>query len=606
MLQVKDVSVLSNDQLVLKSVTLDVLPGTLVCIVGSSGVGKTMLLEIMAGVTQPSCGIVQDELSLQGAYGKLFIPSNPQTCESETVREYLMHSRRARPGSAYSVASDVNLMLEQMGLTSRADYYISDDRESRFVRLSFGEMKRVALARALLLEPSVLLADDLTSGLSEDDILKLMPLLRGYAHRAGRSCRSIVCTTHQGSARCMSYFDRIVMMADGGVVFDGVLCDLYTHFKTLTRVEYASLDMFDTPVNWALWHLAKGVDASARSKWDTAELVFRAREAGYFGKTSVGHPYIQLYHPTPPTSYRRQFVLCLARIWRTHTRGFKSIFFVTFSLTVLLLLCCTMINARIPQQNGTSRACGEVGVIFVVSYISTAAVRLYIPTMIELYPVVKTEIRHGMYTPIMLMLACTVCSAVQWLSLSMSAWLVAAIVLPPRSTHEYVVAVILLTLEILIHVTVLETLVFAGVRRRFVDAYVCLFQTICWMSAANVSGYIAMNLPGRMLYSITPTALTFSGLIRNRFDADVSVVSLLVDVRTEPGVFFVVQLSVYLLCLRIISWIVIHDKLRQPDRVFAFADCRKLESIYTHGLLYSRGPVEEGFSMDNITEVTSL
>jgi ABC-type multidrug transport system ATPase subunit len=584
MLKIQDVSVFSNGKFILKSVSIDVQPKTLVCIVGLSGVGKSTLLEIMAGVTTPSCGIVQDGPVQEGSFAKVFLAADAPECSTETVHEWLTHSRRSRPGTTLQMESEVDDVIQQLGLSDCANSYMNGVADQ--TRLSSGELKRVGIANALLLDPSVLIADELTSGLSDADVLKLMPVMRRYVQDslAGPD-KSIICTIHQGSAACMAFFDRTIVLAEGAVVFDGNLSDLYSHFSVLTNSEVLSLESFDTAVDWALWHLAEGKHHIKNAKWDIAELVFKAREARFFNDVQEAYVADQTIARTTSVSVWRQFELCFLRLWRAQVRSVKSVFSVTIIMGVLLLGCFMMINAKIPQRDEMSRAFGELNVIYVSTFMESTAVRLHVPTLTALYVVFKREIRQRMYSSTVLLIACAVCWLFQWILVSVMVCLVIATVLPPYTMSEAVIAVSLLTMEVLIHATVLDTLAYSGVRRRYVDACLCLFDTVCWMSAGNVSGYAGMTTVGRFLYKISPTALTFAGLIRNRFGEDISTVSMFLDVRPEPSMYFLTQIGVYLVCLRLVSAVIIATTMNHPDRVFTRISRLKLESMQMEYLL---------------------
>jgi ABC-type multidrug transport system ATPase subunit len=582
MLQVKDVNVLARNRFILKSVSFNVSAKSLVCIVGLSGVGKSTLLQIMTGAITPSCGSVEYDDQQVSSFGRIFLSAKLPLCSTETVREWLTHSRRSRPGTALQTETEVSTIMLKMGISHCESAYVNGT--SGCTRLSSGELKRIAICNALLLEPSVLLVDELTSGLSEADVLQVMPVLQAYVKdELIGADKSLVCTIHQGSTKCMAFFDQVIVLAEGGVVFDGQMKDVHAYFSNLMRSEVLPVDSFDTAVDWALWHLADGKHPIQSAKWDIAELVLKAREARFFDNmhdvavADQSNWRQQRCH----VSAWRQFDLCFTRLWRAQVRGIRSIFCVTLGLGSLLLACFILINARITEREDVSKAFGELNVIYVSTFMISTAVRLHVPVLTAMQASFKVDIRQRMYTPSILVVACVACWMIQWLIISVAVQLIMSIVLKPRSFSEAAVSIMFLFVEVLIHATILDTVVWSGMRRRYVDACMVLFDTMCWMSAGNVSGYTGMTVFGQMLYNISPTALTFAGMIRNRFGEDTFAVSLFLDLRPEPALYFLSQLCVYLLCLRIISTMIICMNIRQPDRTCQAVSGDTLESMHT-------------------------
>ncbi len=143
----------TDDQLVLRDVSLQVAPRAFVALVGQSGVGKSTLLRILAGLISPSEGTVSlkgDSASTDDDIGIVFQQDNlmPWRTAYENVRLPL----EIRGINGRNAQNRVEEMLELVGL--------SEAKESYPAQLSGGMKQRVALARALVAEPSILLLDE--------------------------------------------------------------------------------------------------------------------------------------------------------------------------------------------------------------------------------------------------------------------------------------------------------------------------------------------------------------------------------------------------------------------------------------------------------------
>ncbi|GGM63086.1 NitT/TauT family transport system ATP-binding protein [Halarchaeum rubridurum] len=147
--------------LVLDEIDLDVEPGSFVSLLGPSGCGKTTLMNVVAGLVEPTSGtmrrggrdVTPDDLSS----GYVF--QEPRLLEWRTVAENIEFALQARDVPESEWDERIEKYLDMVGLLSDADNYPS--------RLSGGMKQRVAIARALAIEPEMLLMDEPFSSLDE-------------------------------------------------------------------------------------------------------------------------------------------------------------------------------------------------------------------------------------------------------------------------------------------------------------------------------------------------------------------------------------------------------------------------------------------------------
>ncbi|ANC30923.1 ABC transporter ATP-binding protein [Isoptericola dokdonensis] len=199
----------------LQGVTLEVAAGELLVVRGPSGSGKTTLLNVLGGLDAPTSGRVwlgERELTAVPAdevlaarrdeIGYVFQSFGlvPVLSAAENV-EVPLRLRRVPAGERAERVADA---LERVGLSGHAD--------QRPYELSGGQQQRVGIARALVAEPRVLLADEPTGQLDSATGRRVMDLLRELVHTAGTAA---VVTTHD--PELVARADRVVDLHDGAL-----------------------------------------------------------------------------------------------------------------------------------------------------------------------------------------------------------------------------------------------------------------------------------------------------------------------------------------------------------------------------------------------------
>lgn len=206
---------------VLDGVDLDVMPGTGMVIIGGSGTGKSVLLKCILGMIRPDAGEIlidgEDVLKakpararvLRDQIGMLF--QNGALFDSRTVWENVAFGLLARGKVTRSEARAVAArVLSQVGL----DASVGDLSPAE---LSGGMQKRVALARAIAAEPSIMFFDEPTTGLDPIMGAVIDGLIVDCVKRLGST--SIAITHDMASAARIG--DRIAMLLDGKLIWQG-------------------------------------------------------------------------------------------------------------------------------------------------------------------------------------------------------------------------------------------------------------------------------------------------------------------------------------------------------------------------------------------------
>lgn len=196
---------------VLRGIDLAIPAGSAIALYGPNGAGKTTLLRILATLSRPTGGSVR--------VAGVDIAANP-----EGIRQHL-----GLVGHAPLLYDDLSA-VENLGFYARlyglpaADARIADllqrvglyERRRDLVRtFSRGMVQRLAIARALLHDPAILLLDEPDTGLDPQAAERMTALLR----ELGGSARTILMTTHH-LERGLDLADRVLILAGGRMVFD--------------------------------------------------------------------------------------------------------------------------------------------------------------------------------------------------------------------------------------------------------------------------------------------------------------------------------------------------------------------------------------------------
>jgi phospholipid/cholesterol/gamma-HCH transport system ATP-binding protein len=214
-----------GEQVVLDGITFELQPGQVTCVLGRSGTGKSVLLKLLIGLQTPDAGSIHlegrdiasaslEELNeTRKKVGFLF--QQAALYDSMTIEENVAFPLRRHTKLSDAERKDkVHKLLESVGMDR--------DLEKLPADISGGMRKRVGLARALALEPTIVMFDEPTAGLdpiTATEIAKLIVELRDQRH-----ITSIVVTHDLHTARTIA--NRLIVLDGGKILFDGTFEDL--------------------------------------------------------------------------------------------------------------------------------------------------------------------------------------------------------------------------------------------------------------------------------------------------------------------------------------------------------------------------------------------
>jgi branched-chain amino acid transport system ATP-binding protein len=233
LLAVRDIHTYYGDSYVLHGLSLDLSQGRIVVILGRNGMGKTTLVRSIAGLTPPRRGdVVFDGQSLIGkpAYeiaqaGMAIVPQGRRIFKSLTVRENLMlptsalaGRRKSDPGRKHwnldGVLEEFPQLAERMDNTGNA--------------LSGGEQQMLAIGRALMANPALILMDEPSEGLSPKLVQKIEEIMRNL-----RNHGHAILLVEQNLALALSVADSIYVISSGQFVFHGTAEELTRNSEIL-------------------------------------------------------------------------------------------------------------------------------------------------------------------------------------------------------------------------------------------------------------------------------------------------------------------------------------------------------------------------------------
>lgn len=221
----------TSEKVVLKGVSGHALHGEFLVIMGSSGAGKTTLLNILCKRFQTTPNITVtgeilannqsiDEIDFSNYLG--YVTQEDLLIPTMTVFETLLFIAKLRTNYLDKIKK-VNSLIKELQLEKCKNSLIGNE----YIRgVSGGEKKRVSIGVELITDPSILFLDEPTSGLDSYTALIVCKLLLKKASEG----KTIISTIHQPNSDIFILFDKLMLMADGQVVYHGPAKDSVNFF----------------------------------------------------------------------------------------------------------------------------------------------------------------------------------------------------------------------------------------------------------------------------------------------------------------------------------------------------------------------------------------
>jgi len=238
LLRVADIHTYYGDSYVLQGVSLMLQKGQIAAILGRNGMGKTTLIRSVAGLTPPRAGeITYRDMSLRGKppyaiaqAGISIVPQGRRIFRSLSVRENLLlptsvlaRSSKGRNGDEPGQRWDFDEVLKEFPQLAERINHLGGS-------LSGGEQQMLAIGRALMANPELILMDEPSEGLSPRLVLQVQAIMRRLRARG-----HAILLVEQNLELALSVADEVYVLSAGQFVFQGAPADLANAAQVLDQ-----------------------------------------------------------------------------------------------------------------------------------------------------------------------------------------------------------------------------------------------------------------------------------------------------------------------------------------------------------------------------------
>ena len=215
-IKLEDVSVLYDDKPVLKNVSFTIKGGSQTAIIGPTAAGKSQLLYLLTGLIKPNSGVVEfdgnniDDYKKESFHNQLGLVFQDSVIFNMSLRENIAFSNTVTDESLEKAIETAELKEYINSLPGKLDTVVSE----RGTSLSGGQKQRIMLARALALNPKILLLDDFTARVDKQTEKKILcNVMNNYPDL------TLISITQKISP--VRHFDQIILLMEGEVVATG-------------------------------------------------------------------------------------------------------------------------------------------------------------------------------------------------------------------------------------------------------------------------------------------------------------------------------------------------------------------------------------------------
>jgi molybdopterin-binding protein len=306
--RVDSVQVIRNKRLALKDISVELFQGEVLTLLGPNGSGKSTLLHVLGLLRRPEQGNVYFHNQLV-SWGQGLLPLRRKMATvfqqplllDTSVRENVALGLKLRSVASKEISQRVNHWLERMGIGDLAE------RSAR--QLSGGEAQRVSMARALALEPEVLLLDEPMKELDTPTREALMEELKAIL---AQTHTTTVFVTHDRS-EAVTLSDRVAILMDGALVQVGATEEVFNRPVSEVVANFVGVGLvvpgriIECEEGLALVEISPGVSVAVASDLAIGSLVFvslRPEDVTIYGDASS----------IVPSSARNRFAGTITRV----------------------------------------------------------------------------------------------------------------------------------------------------------------------------------------------------------------------------------------------------------------------------------------------------
>jgi ATP-binding cassette subfamily B protein len=215
-IELKEVSVFYGQKPALKQINISIKGGSSIAVIGPTAAGKTQLLYLLTGLIKPASGVVEfdgvgiDDYNKENFYSQVGFVFQDSILFNMSIRENIAFSNLVTDESLAKAIATAELKSFIDSLPDKLDTIVSE----RGTSLSGGQKQRIMLARALAINPRILLLDDFTSRVDTSTETKILENLRtNYPGITLISVTQKIATVEQ--------FNQIIVLMEGEIVATG-------------------------------------------------------------------------------------------------------------------------------------------------------------------------------------------------------------------------------------------------------------------------------------------------------------------------------------------------------------------------------------------------
>lgn len=369
----KNLTLKTREYTVFANINGKIGPKEMVAIIGPSGSGKTRLLNSLAGKVERGFSLY-GEIIVNGLKTNIidwpfvvgYVGQKFHAYGNYTVRETLLFYTKLKTGQC--VDSSIDELIAILNL--------ENVQNSTVGILSMGERKRLSVGVELIENPSILFLDEPTTSIDSFNAMNILSILK----QLKKSGKSIIITIHQPSVEMLSYFDSLVLMGQGDVLFEGGFYDCISFFAENGFV----CPCFTNPVDFFLETI--GMDTTCEQSRNQSHLNLRKLQGAWKKKNKKYD--INKIEATPQKKTTFNFFVFFAlcnRNLRNHYRNKKylfSLFLQQVSFTVLFGLAFLRLGYQ--QDDIQSRTGAVILLIRICISIITAPIYNIFPNEIKI------------------------------------------------------------------------------------------------------------------------------------------------------------------------------------------------------------------------------
>lgn len=356
----------------------------LTAIMGASGSGKTSLLNSISGQAYDHNISIEGKLLLNGnpinkreQRDWAFVFQDDVILQTMTVREALYMSARLRLPKETTEQERQNRiasLLDSMNLL-KCEHTMVGDSLNRGI--SGGERKRLSIAMELIRNPYVIMLDEPTSGLDTYTAYSVISQLKHFSKQDDNYKRIIVSTIHQPSSDIFHLFDRLILLHDGKMMYDGNVSEVIEYFSSLgfqcptysNPADYLFMFVLNKePINEEEQQNPSLIDTRLETIQHNFEEKIQKNEKKHprleeFEITTSAITKSKKYEHRFTTNFWTQFVFLFRRAFQNYIRN-KLIVQIKFMQAIIIGLFVGLTYFDVPNRNGTAQVQDRVGVMF--------------------------------------------------------------------------------------------------------------------------------------------------------------------------------------------------------------------------------------------------